>query len=230
MLILGIETSGGTGSVALCEDHDVRAEYFFPEGPRHSRNIMIGVDSVLTEAGTDKHDVDAVAVSQGPGSFTGLRVGVMCAKTLAYALRWQAVGVCSLEVKAQNVDPAATDAPKYVCPVLDARRSCVYTMTLRNDGGQWCDTTGVILGRPEEVAQDIPRGAVIFGSGVEKYPKIFKVETFTNGSEDLQQGYAREVARLGLSALQSGGEVSPLELQPKYYRPTAAEEKFGRVT
>lgn len=229
MWVLGIETSGGTGSVALCEDLSVRAEYDFPEGPRHCRNIMIGVDSVLREAETDRHHVDAVAVSQGPGSFTGLRVGVMCAKTLAHALGWKVVGVPSLAVKARNVDPDSPEAPEHVCPVLDARRSCVYAMVLRNEDGRWHDTTGVVLGRPEEVADQIPRGALIFGSGVEEYPDVFNEQDFSIGQQELEQGHAREVARLALPMLKSGQDVSPLELQPKYYRPTAAEEKFGRV-
>lgn len=229
MLILGIETSGGAGSVALCEGREVRAEYYFPEGPRHSRNIMLGVDSVIGEAGTSKDRIDAVAVSQGPGSFTGLRVGVMCAKSLAYALRWKAIGVSSLEVKARNVDPDEPGAPEHVCPVLDARRSCVYAMILRNAGGRWDDTTGVLLGRPEEIAEKIPRDALIFGSGVGKYPDVFNEQDFTIGPDALEQGHAREVARLAAPLLDSGADVSPIDLLPKYHRPTAAEEKFGRV-
>jgi len=173
--------------------------------------------------------VDAVAVSQGPGSFTGLRVGVMCAKTLAYALGWRTVGVCSLEVKAQNVAPGASEVREYVCPVLDARRSSVYAMVLRNEGGRWHDTTGVILGRPEEVAEQIPEGALIFGSGVRAYPDLFDHKGFSVGREDLEQGHAREVARLALPLLESEEDIAPLELHPRYYRPTAAEEKFGRV-
>jgi len=86
MIMLGIETSGRTGSVAVCDDGDVLASWTFPEGARRGRDIMTAVDRVVSEAELERRDISAVAVSEGPGSFTGLRVGVACAKTLAYAL------------------------------------------------------------------------------------------------------------------------------------------------
>ena len=235
MLVLGIETSGTRGSVALCRDEELVAEYVFEEGPRHARNIMVAVEEVLGRAAVAKSEIDAVAVSEGPGSFTGLRVGVTCAKTLAYLLGWQAVGVPSLEVMAQNVDPE-----KYGCaaisPLLDARRSFVYGTVFRWEGGRWTDTTGVMAGEPGQVLSRLPHGTLIFGSGVEAYHNVLVHAegsvhelSLQVGPIGLAEGEAKHAAILGLRMLREGGGVPPMQLAPKYYRRTEAEEKqLGR--
>jgi len=234
MLVLGIETSGTRGSVALCRDEELLAEHVFEEGPRHARNIVVAVDDVVRSTGVAKSDIGAVAVSEGPGSFTGLRVGVTCAKTLAHLLRWQAVGVPSLEVMAQNVDPEHHGCAT-TCPLLDARRSFVYGTVFRWEGGRWRDTTGVMAGEPERVLERLPRGTLIFGSGVEAYPEVFvrgqvaaEELSLKVGAAALAQGSAKHVAVLGLRILREGGAVPPMELMPKYYRRTEAEEKLDK--
>lgn len=232
MIILGIETSGTRGSVALCRDDEVLAEFRFEEGPRHSRNIMVAVDDVVSRAAVAKEQIDAVAVSEGPGSFTGLRVGVTCAKTLAYLLGWQPVGVPSLEVMAQNVNPEQHRCT-VTCPLLDARRSFVYGTVFGWEEDRWTDLTGVLAGRPEQVAARIPGGAVVFGSGLDAYRDLFLREDCSSdepplraGPAALAEGKARHVARLGLRSLCEGGGVSPMELMAKYHRRTEAEEKL----
>ncbi|MDP6108019.1 MAG: tRNA (adenosine(37)-N6)-threonylcarbamoyltransferase complex dimerization subunit type 1 TsaB, partial [Candidatus Brocadiia bacterium] len=129
--MLGIETSGERGSVALLREDELLAEHRFAQGYRHARNIMAGVADVVRSAGVDRGEIDAVGVTDGPGSFTGLRVGVTCAKTLAWLLGLPAVGVPTLDVLAQNVRPEehldARGRPvRTVCPLLDARRGFVY--------------------------------------------------------------------------------------------------------
>ena len=225
MIVLGIETSGETGSVALCTERETLAGYAFEEGARHARDIVPAIDRIFARAGVGKADVEAVAVSQGPGSFTGLRVGITCAKALAYALGWQAVGVPSLEVLAQNVEPAAGGA-EYACPVLDARRARVYGTVFRWDGAAWADTTGVMLKEPAELAAAVPDGALVFGTGVRAYPKAFATGRLVQGDRALERGRAEAVARLGLERIRAGLAVDPLELLPQYYRVTEAEERL----
>jgi len=231
MLILGIETSGERGSVALCSGERLLESYRFPEGARHARHIMTGVDAVVRRAGVESREIEAVAVSEGPGSFTGLRVGVTCAKTLAYVLGWQAVGVPSLAVLVQNVDPELCGRP-FACPVRDARRRFVYANVFRCEGGRWQDVSGLLTGAPEEVAGLIPRPALVFGSGVEAYPDAFPPDPreaerrgLRLGEPSLAEGKAEHVARLGLRRLREGKGVSPMQLVARYYRRTAAEEK-----
>lgn len=228
MRILAIETSGSIGGVALCEDDRLLAQYVFPEGARHARSIMPAVDRVVTEAGLDRRDVDAVAVTDGPGSFTGLRVGVTCAKTLAWTLGWQLVGVPTLELLANNVSPDAGSAT--VCPTLDARRDRVYGAVFQLEDDRWTDTTGVLVETPEGLAERLPEGTLVYGTGVRAYPDVFRRDGIRVGGDALGQGHAEVLARLGLARLREGAGCDPMGLVPKYYRLTACEEKLEAET
>jgi len=222
MNVLGIETSGRIGGVALCRDDHVLSDYTFPEGARRARDILPAVDRVIREAGLDKHQIMAVAVSEGPGAFTGLRVGVACAKTLAFALGWKCAGIPSLEVKAQNVDQAECGC-RFTCPVMDARRGRVCGAVYRWQDG-WQDVTGVLCVEPQRLARRIPEGTLIFGDGIRAYPEVFRAERFHIGAEELQIGRAPHVARLGLERIKAGRDLDPVALVPRYYRLTYPEE------
>jgi tRNA threonylcarbamoyladenosine biosynthesis protein TsaB len=192
---------------------------------------------VVRRAGVGKREIDAVAVTQGPGSFTGLRIGVTCAKTLAWVLGWRAVGVPTLHVLVQNVDPAEHinergNCPAAACPLLDARRSFVYGNVFVREGGRWRDSTGLLTGPPAQVASQIPDGALIFGSGVDAYPEVFRqggegAGRFRVAPESLASGRARHTARLGLQLLREGADEDPLKLVARYYRRTEAEQKVS---
>jgi tRNA A37 threonylcarbamoyladenosine modification protein TsaB len=157
-------------------------------------------------------------------------VGVTCAKTLAHLLGWQAIGVPSLEVAAQNVD-AARFGVTAICPLRDARRRFVYGTVFEWRDGRWSDRTGVLRGEPKDVAARIPAGALVFGSGVEAYAEVFRgsaeaPSAFRAAAPELDVGKAEHVARLGLRMLRERGPVPPMELVARYYRRTEAEEKL----
>ncbi len=229
MMILAIETSGPTASVAVCDEDAALAVHTFGRGARHARNVMPAIEEVLGRAGVGRQDVDAVAVSAGPGSFTGLRVGITCAKTLAWALGWRAVPVPSLEVLAQNVDPAVHGGCRFACPVLDARREKVYGTLFEWDGGRWADTTGVLLEEPGALARRLPAGALVFGTGVRAYADVFEAGRFPIGEEGLEQGRAEAVAALGLRLLRAGGDVDPMALAPRVLQADRAAGEAGRL-
>lgn len=233
MVLLGIETAGRRGNVALWDADRSRVigSYRFPEGPSHARDIVPAIDETLTEAGLRKEEIDAVAVSRGPGSFTGLRVGITCAKTMAYILQWQTVGVPSLEVLVQNVEPREYDA-RTACPLRDARRGAVYGTLYRWEDQMWKDQTGVVLASPEEVRRQLPEGTVVFGSGLRAHREAF-IESpdgsLIEGPESLEEARAEEVARVGARMIRAGKSVTPFELEPRYYRRTAAEDNLGKT-
>ena len=223
--ILGIETSGDEGNLALCREEEVVATYSFGGGARHARSILPGIDHVVGEAGIGRDGLDAVAVTQGPGSFTGLRVGITCAKVLAYTLGVDLVGVPTLEVKAYNVEPGTCS---HVCPVQDARRGWVYAMVLRAKDGRWVDQTDVMAGPPDDIVEDVPDDTMVFGDGVPEYEDIFADPRFRVGGKELWGAHAEWTARLGLRRLRAGESADPMELLPRYYRLTAPEEKLQR--
>ncbi|MFW6457556.1 MAG: tRNA (adenosine(37)-N6)-threonylcarbamoyltransferase complex dimerization subunit type 1 TsaB [Planctomycetota bacterium] len=230
MLILGVETSTARGSVAVYDsDNDrVLADTFFPDEPSHARDIVPAINAIFTEGDITKEEVSGVAVSQGPGSFTGLRIGITCAKTLAYVLQWKCVGISSLEIMAHNLEP--TDyADSTVCPLRNARRSAVYGTLYRSDGNDWVDETGVMLDSPSAVADRLPVETLVFGDGTDAYPDVFAPPpdgSFKIGDNTLAQPNAVTVARLGNRHMSQGNDVSPMELNPKYYRQTAAEDNI----
>ena len=122
MLILAFETTAKAGSVALLEDNRLLAESYQNTGLTHSQTLMVMAEDMLKAAGKSMADVTAVAVAEGPGSFTGVRIGVAAAKGLAWGGELPCYGVSTLESMALTLGAYRG----YVCPVMDARRSQVY--------------------------------------------------------------------------------------------------------
>ena len=124
--ILSIETSTSICSVAIHEQGELIALAEIKEPGAHAEKLLLLVDELFEKAGLSFADLDAVAVSQGPGSYTGLRIGVSTAKGIAYALEIPLIGINTLQAMAASQQVAPGD---YVVAVLDARRKEVYTQT-----------------------------------------------------------------------------------------------------
>ncbi len=122
MLILAFETSAKAASVALLEDGRLLGEGYQNTGLTHSQTLMVMAEDVLKQCGKTVSDVTAVAVAEGPGSFTGVRIGVAAAKGFAWGRGLPCYGVSTLEAMAESLGIYEG----YVCPVMDARRSQVY--------------------------------------------------------------------------------------------------------
>ena len=124
MLILGLEASAKAASVCLCRDGALFAEYKQQSGLTHSQTLLPMVEALLKNTSTSLSDVDAVAVSEGPGSFTGVRIGVSTVKGLCWGADKPAIGVSTLDAMAWNALCAGEDA--IICCCMDARRNQVY--------------------------------------------------------------------------------------------------------
>lgn len=222
MRVLAIETSGSVGGVAIAEGQRLVGERSFTEGLRHGRELMPSIRDVFDEAGWKPDDVDLIAVSVGPGSFTGLRIGVTCAKSLAFALSKAVVAVPSLDVLAEN---APTDV-RFVAPILDARRESVYAALYRQGDAGRVRETDVLVDSPEKVCALLPEGALVFGDGAERYREIFQTKRVVFGEDELTAPRAPTVARLGLALHDRGETTDPVALVPVYLRRPEAEEKW----
>ena len=124
MLILALETTAAAASAALCRDGEILAHSFQRSGLTHSRTLLPMVEDLFRNTEIPKDSIDAVAVAQGPGSFTGVRIGVSTAKGLCWGLGKPAVGVSTLEAMAWLAIGAPASA--LICPAMDARRSQLY--------------------------------------------------------------------------------------------------------
>ena len=169
--ILSIETSTSICSVAIHEQGELLALAEIKEPGAHAEKLLLLVDEVFEKAGLSFGDLDAVAVSQGPGSYTGLRIGVSTAKGIAYALEIPLIGINTLQAMAASQSVAPGD---YVVAVLDARRKEVYTQTFGDSLQELSSIEAVVL--EEGVFGSIlEKGRVYFvGDGVEKVKEEVK--------------------------------------------------------
>lgn len=133
MNYLLIDTSNQPLSVAVMRDADVLATYHTNEKKNHSVQLMPAIIDTLQAAGMNKKDLDAVVVAEGPGSYTGLRIGVTTAKTLAYALNIKLYGVSSLQGLAATV---SKDDARLIVPIFDARRQFVFAGIYQYQSGK----------------------------------------------------------------------------------------------
>ena len=170
-LILSIETSTSICSVAIHEQGELLALAEIKEPGAHAEKLLLLVDELFEKAGLSFADLDAVAVSQGPGSYTGLRIGVSTAKGIAYALEIPLIGINTLQAMAASQSVAPGD---YVVAVLDARRKEVYTQTFGDSLQELSPIEAVVL--EEGVFGSIlEKGRVYFvGDGVEKVKEEVK--------------------------------------------------------
>lgn len=129
MLILALESSAKAASVALMEDENLIAQYSQCSGLTHSRTLLPMLEDMLKNTEKKIADVDLIAVAHGPGSFTGIRIGVSTVKGLAWAAQKSCVGVSTLEAMAWH----GVSAGGLICPVMDARRSQVYNALFEID-------------------------------------------------------------------------------------------------
>lgn len=132
MLTLGLESSAKAASAALCRDGELVAMSCQRSGLTHSRTLLPMVEDLLKNTDTKKTEINAVAVAHGPGSFTGIRIGVATAKGLCWGLDKPAVGVSTLEAMAWLAPPIGEDT--VICPAMDARRDQVYNALFAWEG------------------------------------------------------------------------------------------------
>jgi tRNA threonylcarbamoyladenosine biosynthesis protein TsaB len=235
-LVLAVETSTTTGSIALVDEDGVRVEITHGLESTHSDRILAAVDQSLREAGVTLSDLQGLAVSVGPGSFTGLRIGLATVKGLAEAHPLPLVAVSTLEALAMN----APSGPLPVCPVLDARKGEVYGALYAWDpeatGTEECWRTLVPEGAypPEALARRVAEAAgeaVLLGEGARVYRDVFagalgRRARFCRGPA--HQPRAAWVGWLGLARLGAGLVEDAVSLVPRYLRPSEAELSLAR--
>ena len=135
MKILAVDSTAKTATVALCDDRTMLAEFTLNNGNTHSETLLPMIESMLNAFGMKPRDVGLFACSAGPGSFTGVRIGVATVKGLAFGSGRPAVGISTLEALARNLD-FGDDASKIICPVMDARRGQLYTARFVRRGSE----------------------------------------------------------------------------------------------
>jgi len=224
-VILAIETATPHGSVALVSGSSVLAEAALPPGRQASETILSAVDDLLRKTRSRPGEVRHVAVSSGPGSFTGLRVGMAAAKGFCFGWRIPMVPVPTLHALASRFPHAGTA----ICPILDARKKEVYAAVFRWEDGTCRRHTPDMAIAPDEIPGILPGGTVFFcGDGAAHFVPLLKGwlgdrAVFSPAGEGMPSA-----GSVGIFAadLVVAGAVSDLRhAVPVYARPPEAEAK-----
>jgi tRNA threonylcarbamoyl adenosine modification protein YeaZ len=165
-VLLAFDTATPFVTVALHDGEDVVAERRSEQRMKHGEQLAPQIEAVLAEAGIVRQDLTALAVGTGPGPFTGLRVGLVTARTLAFVLEIPVYGVCSLDVVALEAALGADPVGRAFVVATDARRKEVYLASY-DDQGRRLDGPDVL--RPVDAATDLP----VAGEGARLYPEAF---------------------------------------------------------
>ncbi|MCR5783475.1 MAG: tRNA (adenosine(37)-N6)-threonylcarbamoyltransferase complex dimerization subunit type 1 TsaB [Clostridia bacterium] len=228
MVILGMESSAVPASAAVMRDGKLLSSFEVNVGLTHSVTLMPLIMSALEKAGITVQDVEAIAVTAGPGSFTGVRIGIATAKGIAEARGIPCVPVSTPLAIAY---PSAA-AGNTVAACMDARRDQVYFGLFRGEGGKiirLCDDCAVSLAEAEEIISQNASGPVILaGDGAEKTYEALHIAHCTLHIElantVVRYQSAASVCACAYDHLNGGGAtVTPAELVPVYLRPAQAE-------
>lgn len=227
MVILGIETATRTGGVAIVSEEGVLAEYTLNIEATHSERLMVTVDRVLSDTGMGLADIDGFAVSVGPGSFTGLRIGVATVKGLAFTTGKAIAAVPTLKALAWNLPWSRHQ----VCPLLDARKKEVYAAIYRSEEGMPVPVMDERTIALRELAGRISERTIFSGEGARMFREelrslLGELALFAPLSAMVPS--AAGVAEVGRMMLIAGEHVEPESLTPVYLRRPEAEVAWER--
>lgn len=222
-MILGIDSSAISAGCALVEGGKIVAEEFLNTRHTHSETLLPMVSSMLKNAGFALSDVERIAVTAGPGSFTGLRIGIATVKGLCMGAEKPCVGVSTLEAIAYNF----VGIDGIICACMDARCKQVYNALFRSEGGvitRLCNDRAITL---EDLSAELSRleGSIILaGDGAEI------TDAFTEGKYELAPPMLRFQRGSGVCfAAEKQADIKPEALMPTYLRlPQAERERLAR--
>jgi len=232
MLILALDTTAVTASVALLDGENVIADFSVHNKLTHSEKLLKMIDDVLLNSSYSVDDIELIAVSVGPGSFTGVRIGVATAKGLAFGRNIPVVGVSSLEAMAENitlVTPLQMES-FVICPSMDARRNELYNSLFLYDG---ISLSRITEDRPiscDELLDELikfNKNVIINGDGAEKLFSFLKTKetdfTFSLSQCLTLRQNAVSVGLVALREYNKGNVQNASEIAPLYLRTSQAE-------
>lgn len=230
MKILGIETTSKGAGVAVVERGRLIAEYYLETGKyTHLEKLIPMVDKVLKDLGVNLEDINGIAVSVGPGSFTGIRIGIACAQGISQALKIPIIPVNTLDSLAYNIR-----SESLICPVIDAQRKDVYAALFRWEGEELIKVWDYVILNSKLLLKnliDLEKEVILVGDGANK---VFAVENNDNNVNLLlikqellyTMPRASSVAMIGFNKFLRGEKCNGFSVKPFYMRKSHAEEKW----
>jgi len=229
MKLLAIESSGLVASIAVLADDKLIGEFTTNLKKTHSQTLLPMLDDVIQMLGISLEEIDAIAVSGGPGSFTGLRIGSATAKGLGLALHKPLIQIPTVDAIAYNL--FATE--KLICPLMDARRNQVYTGLYTFEGNRFKVLKEQLAVSIEEIIEEINQlnlSVIFLGDGVPVYREFIEshIKTeFCFAPPHLGYQRAGAIASLGADYYKKGRLQSAKEHKPEYLRLSQAERELA---
>ncbi|MBC8282839.1 MAG: tRNA (adenosine(37)-N6)-threonylcarbamoyltransferase complex dimerization subunit type 1 TsaB [Nitrospinae bacterium] len=225
MKILGIDTSSASGSVALLDNNCIVSESLLDGSPAYSDKLLAEVDSILKRAQTKLNDLEGFVITKGPGSFTGLRVGMSLLKGLILATEKPFATVNTLDAYAETVP----SGPYLICPVLDARKKEVYTALFDSKKDVYERKTPDQAISPAKLCDQINQPTLFVGNGLEIYEELFTSRLKGNYVHNAPMKSITVAASAGLIAsrdLKNNLNYNLDSLMINYVRPSEAELNY----
>jgi tRNA threonylcarbamoyladenosine biosynthesis protein TsaB len=221
--ILAIDTSSRVGSIAIVDGSVLKAQQILNISATHNQRLLPGIERILSDSGLLLDDLDAFAVCIGPGSFTGLRIGLSIVKGLAWTKSKPLAAVPTLDALAANVSLV----PLPICPVMDARKGEIYTAFYRqSDGPMPQRTTPYMALKPTDLLELITEKTVLVGDGLLRYGDLLAKKLgdyLVCAPPHLNVIHASSVAWLAWQKLRLGKHEEVASCTPLYVRPSEAE-------
>lgn len=222
MKILSLDSSATTATVALCEDAQRLAEYTLHNGNTHSETLLPMIESMLSLYGISIADIELFACTNGPGSFTGVRIGAATVKGLAFSANRPCIGVSTLEALAENL----VLHNGLICPVMNARRSQVYTALFRSDGQtltRLLPDSALSIRELDTLLAAYGEKICFCGDGYDITLPALQQTVAIPVPERLRQQSAYSVAQAARRMYEAGDRTTDLTLTVHYLRPSQAE-------
>ena len=225
MKILAVDSSSVTAAVAITENGKVLAENFINNGLTHSQTLMPMVEKTINESGISVKDIDLFAITHGPGSFTGVRIGIASIKGMADALDKKCLPISTLEAIAEPLKNEDVIA----CAVMDARCNQVYT-AIFNNGERLCDDKAVLIDELGEELKQYDKRIVFIGDGsVLCYDKLHEIiQDCDVADEKIRYVHGESIGFVAENKIKNGEEpINSANLVPFYLRLPQAERELN---
>lgn len=230
MKILSLDTSATVATVAITEDSRILAEYTVDNKNTHSESLLPMIKAVLSSLSLKISDIDLFALSSGPGSFTGVRIGAATVKGLAFGKDTPCVEVSTLEALAYNL----VIRQGLICPVMNARRSQVYTALFRSDGERLTrlmPDSALAISELDEILAKYEEPISLVGDGYDITEEALKNTSLFPTPSARRNQSAASVAAIAFDSFKNGRAVTSEALSVNYLRPSQAErERAERET
>ena len=230
MRVLAVDTSSSVAAVAVMDGIRLQGEYILDNGKTHSQKLVPMVKEIMANLELTPHDIDLYAASSGPGSFTGLRIGITTIKAIAFAAKKPVVSIPTLDALAYNIPVTGS----VVCPIMDARNNQVYTALFKYEDNIQTNITeymGLHISELISLIKGKNIDVVFIGDAVQLHRDLLKSEIGIRCSfapQYLLRNRASTVAELALLKALTGQTENCFDMAPYYLRKSQAEREYEK--